>query len=61
MFKTFIKLSYYQRMPITLGRWKLNYEEQQINKCILWVNEDNCGCCDIEKLIFDEDGAEHMT
>jgi len=36
------------QFPIILGRWKLKYEEQQINKCVLWANEDNCGCCDID-------------
>jgi len=36
------------------GRWKLKYEEQQINKCVLWANEDNCGCCNIELPTFDE-------
>ena len=40
--------------PIILGRWKLKYEEQQINRCVLWANEDNCGCCEIDlpKLII---------
>ena len=43
-----------KQTPIFLGRWKLKYEEQQINRCILWVNEENCGCCDIDLSKFDE-------
>lgn len=27
-----------------LGRWKLKYDEQHVNTCILWANQDNCGC-----------------
>ncbi len=37
-----------RQTPIFLGRWKLKYEEQQINRCVLWANEDNCGCCNID-------------
>ena len=36
------------------GRWKLKYEEQQINRCVLWANEDNCGCCDINLPKFED-------
>lgn len=36
------------------GRWRLKYEEQQINKCVLWANEDNCGFCDIDLPVFNE-------
>ena len=43
-----------RQTPIILGRWKLKYEEQQINKCVLWANEDNCGCCEINFQKFDE-------
>jgi len=43
-----------RQTPIFLGRWKLKYEEQQINRCVLWANEDNCGCCDINLPVFDE-------
>ena len=34
--------------------WKLKYEEQQINRCVLWANEDNFGCCknDLPKFII---------
>ncbi len=41
--------------PIFLGRWKLKYEEQQINRCVLWANEDNCGCCKIDLPKFNAD------
>ena len=43
-----------RQTPIILGRWKLKYEEQQINRCVLWANEDNCGCCQIDLPKFDE-------
>lgn len=43
-----------KQAPIILGRWKLKYEEQQINKCVLWANEDNCGCCEIDLPKIDE-------
>ena len=36
------------------GRCKLKYEEQLINRCVLWANEDNCGCCEIDLPKFDE-------
>ena len=43
--------------PIFLGRWKLKYEEQQINRCVLWANEDNRGCCQIEQPVFVEENV----
>ena len=43
-----------RQTPIILGRWKLKYEEQQINKCVLWANEDNCGCCEIDLPKFNQ-------
>lgn len=46
------------QFPIILGRWKLKYEEQQINKCVLWANEDNCGCCDIDIPKFNNDFSD---
>ena len=55
MFKQFFTSLFIRRAPVFLGRWKLKYEEQQINKCVLWANEDNCGCCDIKPPIIDED------
>jgi hypothetical protein len=57
MFKLFLTTFYALRAkqtPIFLGRWKLKYEEKQINKCVLWANEDNCGCCKIDLQKFDE-------
>lgn len=48
MFKLILSTLYTIRAkqtPIFLGRWKLKYEENQINKCVLWANQDNCGCC----------------
>lgn len=56
-----IKLYYTLRArqtPIFLGRWKLKYEEQQINRCVLWANEDNCGCCQIDLPKLDENMDE---
>ena len=47
-----------RRTPVFLGRWKLKYEEQQVNRCVLWANEDNCGCCEIEPSIFNEDVSD---
>ena len=47
-----------RRAPVFLGRWKLKYEEQQVNRCVLWANEDNCGCCEIEPSIFNEDVSD---
>jgi len=57
MFKLIIISLYTLRArqtPIFLGRWRLKYEEQQINRCVLWANEDNCGCCKIDLPAFDE-------
>ena len=57
MFKLFLTTFYALRTkqtPIFLGRWKLKYEEKQINKCVLWANEDNCGCCGIDLPKIDE-------
>ena len=56
MFKQFFT----RRAPVFLGRWKLKYEEQQINKCVLWANEDNCGCCEIEQPVFNEDVSDEF-
>lgn len=50
MFKLILSTLY----ALRAGRWKLKYEEQQINKCVLWANEDNCGCCNIELPTFDD-------
>lgn len=36
------------------GRCKLKYEEQLINRCVLWANEDNCGCCEIDENLDDD-------
>ena len=55
MFRQFLSSLFIRRAPVFLGRWKLKYEDQQINQCVLWANEDNCGCCDIEPPIFNED------
>ena len=52
------KQLFIRRAPVFLGRWKLKYEEQQINKCVLWANEDNCGCCEIEPQLFNEDVSD---
>ena len=57
MFKLFLTTLYALRArqtPIFLRRWRLKYEEQQINRCVLWANEDNCGCCDIDLPVFNE-------
>ena len=50
MFKLILSTLY----ALRAGRWKLKYEEQQINRCVLWANQDNCGCCDIDLPKFDE-------
>jgi hypothetical protein len=50
MFKQFLTSLYVRRE----GRWKLKYEEEQINRCVVWANEDNCGCCNIDFPTFDE-------
>jgi hypothetical protein len=58
MFKLILTTLYTIRArqtPIFLGRWKLKYEEQQINRCVLWANEDNCGCCNIDLPKFEND------
>jgi hypothetical protein len=52
------KQLFIRRAPVFLGRWKLKYEEQQVNRCVLWANEDNCGCCEIEPSIFNEDVSD---
>ena len=49
-----------RRAPVFLGRWKLKYEEQQINRCVLWANEDNCGCFQIESPVFNEDVSDEF-
>jgi hypothetical protein len=50
MFKLILSTLY----ALRAGSWKLKYEEQQINRCVLWANQDNCGCCDIDLPKFDE-------
>lgn len=60
MFKQLLTSLFIRRAPIFLGRWKLKYEEQQINRCVLWANEDNCGCCQIEPPITDEDVSDEF-
>ncbi len=50
MFKLIVTKLYNSRE----GSWKLQYEEQQINRCVIWANDDNCGCCEIDLLKFDE-------
>lgn len=60
MFKQFFTSLFIKRAPVFLGRWKLKYEEQQINKCVLWANEDNCGCCQIEPQIVNEDVSDEF-
>ncbi len=57
MFKLILSRLYAIRArqtPIILGRWKLKYEEKQIGKCVLWANQDNCGCCEIDLHKFNE-------
>ncbi len=58
MFRQLFSSLFMRRAPIFLGRWKLKYEEQQVNRCVLWANEDNCGCCKIEPSIFNEDVSD---
>ena len=58
MFRQFLSSLFIRRAPVFLGRWKLKYEEQQINRCVLWANEDNCGCCEIEPQLFNEDVSD---
>lgn len=53
MFKQFLTTLYALRARRE-GRWRLKYEEQQINRCVLWANEDNCGCCETNFPVFDE-------
>ena len=57
MFKQFFTSLFIRRAPVFLGRCKLKYEEQQINRCVLWANEDNCGCCQIEQPVFVEENV----
>ncbi len=57
MFRQFLSSLFIRRAPVFLGRWKLKYEEQQINRCVLWANEDNCGCCEIEPPVFIEENV----
>ena len=58
MFRQFLSSLFIRRAPVFLGRWKLKYEDQQINQCVLWANEDNCGCCEIEPQLFNEDVSD---
>ena len=57
MFKQFLT-TLYALHARREGRWKLKYEEQQINKCVLWANEDNCGCCETNFPVFDENVSD---
>lgn len=50
MFKLILTILYALRE----GRWKLKYEEPQINRCVLRANEDNCGCCEIDLPKFED-------
>ena len=60
MFKQLFLSLFIKRDPVFLGRWKLKYEEQQINKCVLWANIDNCSCSKIEPLFFNEDVSDEF-
>ena len=60
MFKQLFLSLFIKRTSVFLGRWKLKYEEQQINKCVLWANIDNCGCSKIESPIFNEDVSDEF-
>ena len=60
MFKQFFTSLFIRRAPVFLGRWKLKYEEQQINKCVLSANIDNCGCSKIEPPFFNEDVSDEF-
>jgi len=54
MFKLFLT-TFYALRARREGRWRLKYEEQQINRCVLWANEDNYGCCEVVNLpVFNE-------
>ena len=58
MFKQLLTSLFIRRAPVFLGRWKLKYEEQQINRGVLRANEDNCSCCDIKPPIIDEEVSD---
>ena len=58
MFRQFLSSLFIRRAPVFLGRWKLKYEDQQINQCVIWANKDNCGCCEIEPQLFNEDVSD---
>jgi hypothetical protein len=32
-------------VPVTLGRWSIQYDENIIDRKINQANEDHCGCC----------------
>lgn len=58
MFRQFFTSLFVKPAPIFWGRWKLKYDEKQINQCVLWANKDNCGCSKIEESIIDEDVSD---
>jgi len=43
--KLFTKLIRPPVEPLLLGRWKLTYREETIEKTIERANEDHCGTC----------------
>lgn len=36
---------YFRTIPLSLGRWKLDYSKKQIDSKVDWANEDHCGPC----------------
>ena len=37
--------NYFRAIPLSLGRWKLDYSEKKIDAKVDWANEDHCGPC----------------
>ena len=37
--------NYFRAIPLSLGRWKLDYSKNKIDSKVDWANEDHCGPC----------------
>jgi len=46
--KNILNLEYKNKSLNYLGKWKIDYKYNIINKKIDLANMDNCGCCDMD-------------
>lgn len=45
IFKNLFKKS---NQILLLGRWKINHNDNIVNRVVYLANEDHCGCCEVK-------------